>query len=95
MNDHNVKYFDGFVDVKISQKLGKKRRKHDKIVFWAKVKSNKIEVLLLSLWLILFYLYYFSSINNLLKDHDEIKEEIRNISKIFIDLFNVNKKATV
>ena len=60
--------------------IQKKKQKHDKIVFSAKSKSNKIEVLV-SKALIDSNISHdeFVLINNALKEYDQIKEEIKNL----------------
>ena len=60
--------------------IKKKKKKHDKIVFLAKSKLDKIEVLI-SKALIDSVISHeeFVLINNLLKEYNKIKEEIKNL----------------
>ena len=57
----------------------KKRKKHDHIVLLAKTKLNSIEVLI-SKALIDLYINHddFVSVNNVLREYNKIKEEIKN-----------------
>ena len=59
--------------------IKKKKKKHDKIVFLAKSKLNKIEVLI-SKTLINAVLSHdeFVLIKNVLKEYDDMKEKIKN-----------------
>ena len=59
--------------------MKKKRKKHDKIVLLAKTKLNTIEVLI-SKVLIASYINHheFVSVNNVLREYNEVKEEIKN-----------------
>ena len=61
--------------------IKKKKKKHDKIVSLAKSKLNRIEVLI-SKSLIDSNISYdeFVSINNVLKEYEEMKEEIKNLN---------------
>ena len=63
----------------ISQWLRKRKKKHDKIVLLAKTKLNIIEVLI-SKALIDSSISHdeFVLVNNVLKEHDDMKEEIQN-----------------
>ena len=60
--------------------IKKKKKKHDKIVLLAKSKLNSIEVLI-SKALIDSNISYdvFVLINNVLKEYDDMKEEIKNL----------------
>ena len=60
--------------------IKKKKKKHDKIVFLAKSKLNRIEVLI-SKALIDSVISHeeFVLINNALKEYDNMKEEIENL----------------
>ena len=60
--------------------MKKKKKKHDKIVLLAKSKLNRIEVLI-SKALIDSNISHdeFVLINNVLKEYDKIKEEIKNV----------------
>ena len=60
--------------------IKKKKKKHDKIVLLAKSKLNSIEVLI-SKVLIDSYINHdeFVLINNVLKEYDEMKEDIKNL----------------
>ena len=60
--------------------IKKKKKKHDKIVLLAKSKLNSIEVLI-SKALIDSVISHdeFVLINNVLKDYDKMKEEIKNL----------------
>ena len=60
--------------------IKKKKKKHDKIVFLAKSKLDKIEVLI-SKALIDSVISHeeFVLINNLLKEYNKIKEKIKNL----------------
>ena len=59
--------------------IKKKRKKHDKIVSLGKIKLDTIEVLIFKA---LIYLYTnhdeLVSVNNVLREYDEMKEEINN-----------------
>ena len=57
----------------------KKKKKHDKIVFLGKSKSDTAEVLVCKA-LIDSYISHdeFASVNNILREYNEIKEEIKN-----------------
>ena len=59
--------------------IKKKKKKHNKIVLVAKTELNTIEVLI-SKALIDSYINYdvFVSVNNVLREYNEMKEEIRN-----------------
>ena len=61
--------------------IKKKKKKHDKIVSLAKSKLNRIEVLI-SKSLIDSNISHdeFVSINNVLKEYEEMKEEIKNLN---------------
>ena len=83
--------------------IKKKREKHDKILFFAKVKFNQIEVLI-SKALIDSYINHddFVSLNNVLREYNEITEESRNpentlkyyinIWKYYINMVDVGRK---
>ena len=60
--------------------IKKKKKKHDKIVFLAKSKLNRIEILI-SKALIDSVISHdeFVLINNVLKEYNEMKEEIKNL----------------
>ena len=56
----------------------KKKKKHDKAVLLAKAKLNSIDVLVSKALIDLYISYYeFALINNVLEEHDKIKENIR------------------
>ena len=59
--------------------IKKKKKNHDKIVFLGKDKLNTIEVLI-SKALVESYISHdkFGSVNNILREYNEIKEEIKN-----------------
>ena len=59
--------------------IKKKKKKHDKIVFLGKDKLNTIEVLI-SKSLIDLYISHeeFVSVNNVLREYNKIKKEIKN-----------------
>ena len=60
--------------------IKKKRKKHDKIVLLAKSKLNSIEVLIAkALTDSVFSHDEFVLINNVLKEYDYMKEEIKNL----------------
>ena len=61
-------------------KLIMKKKNHDKIILMAKSKFNSIEVLI-SMSLIDSNISYdeFVSTNNVLKEYDDMKEEIKNL----------------
>ena len=60
--------------------IEKKKKKYDKIVLLAKSKLNSIEVLLSKALIDLVISHYeFVSINNVQKEYDEMKEEIKNL----------------
>ena len=63
--------------------IKKKKKKHDKIVLLAKSKLNSIEVLI-SKALIDSIISHdeFVLINNVLKEYDEMKEEIKNLKRL-------------
>ena len=63
----------------LSQKKKKERKKHDKIVLLAETKLNTIDILI-SKVLIDLYINYdeFFSVNNVLREYNEMKEEIKN-----------------
>ena len=63
--------------------IKKKKRKHNKIVLLAKSKLNSIKVLI-SKALIASNIIHeeFFLINNVLKEYDDIKEEMKNLLKI-------------
>ena len=60
--------------------IKKKKKKHDKIVLLAKSKLNSIEVLI-SRTLIDSCISHdeFVSVNNMLREHDDMKEEIKTL----------------
>ena len=60
--------------------IKKKKKKHDKIVLLGKDKLNTIEILI-SKALINSYVSHdeFVSVNHLLREHYEMKEEIKNL----------------
>ena len=68
--------------IKKYKSITKKKKKHDKIVLLAKSKLNSIEVLI-SKTLIDSNLSHneFVLINNVLKEYDKMKEEIKNLKK--------------
>ena len=57
--------------------IKKKKKKHDKTVLLGKYKSNTIEVLISK---VLVYITYgeFVSVNNVLREYNEMKKEIKN-----------------
>ena len=59
--------------------IKKKKKKHDKIVLLAKTKLNTIEALV-SKTLIISNISHdkFVSLNNVLKEYDDMKEEFKN-----------------
>ena len=61
--------------IKYKSKIKKKKKRNDKIVLLAKAKLNTIEVLIDS------NISYdeFALINNMLKEYDDMKEEIKNL----------------
>ena len=61
----------------------KKKKKHDKIVLAAKTKLNSIEVLI-SKALINSYISHdgIVSLNNVLREYDDMKQEIKNLKFI-------------
>ena len=60
--------------------IKKKKKKHDKIVFLAKSKLNKIEILFSKVLNDSNISHdKFDLINNMLKEYDEMKEEIKNL----------------
>ena len=61
--------------------LKKKKKKHDKIVLLAKTKLNSIEVLICKA-LIDSHICHdeFVFENNVLKEHDDMKQEIKNLN---------------
>ena len=61
-------------------KIKKKKKKHDKIVLLAKFKINSIEVLISKVLIDLVISHdEFVLINNVLKEYNEMKEEIKNL----------------
>ena len=65
---------------KLQELIKKKKKKHDKIVLLAKSKLNRIDVLI-SKSVIDSHISHgeFVSINNVLKEYEEMKEEIKNL----------------
>ena len=62
----------------------KKKKKHDKIVLLAKSKLNSIEVLICKALIDLVISHHeFFLINNVLKEYNEMKEDLNSSSKIF------------
>ena len=60
--------------------IKKKKKKHDKIVLLAKSKLNSIEVLIYKALIhSVISQNEFVLINNVLKEYNEMKEEIRNL----------------
>ena len=78
-----LKFFAKMAGIKKYKSIIKKNRKiHDKIVFLPKPKLNKIEVLTSKpLTNSNISHHELISINNVLKEYDEIKEKIRSSSK--------------
>ena len=61
-------------------KIKKKKKKHDKIVLLAKFKINSIEVLISKVLIDLVISHdEFVLINNVLKEYNKMKEEIKNL----------------
>ena len=61
-------------------KIKKKKKKHDKIVLLAKFKINSIEVLISKVLIDLVISHdEFVLINNVLKEYNEMKEEIKSL----------------
>ena len=59
--------------------IKKKKKEHDKIVFLAKANWNAIEVLISKAWINLSISHEeFASVNNVLKECNDMKEEIEN-----------------
>ena len=59
--------------------MKKKRKKHDKIVLLAKTKLNTIEVLISKVSIASYINHHeFVSVNNVLREYNEVKEEIKN-----------------
>ena len=73
-NSAGIKKYDSIIK--------KKRKKHDKIVLLGKAKLDTIEVLM-SKALIYSYISHdeFGSINNVLREDNEMKEDIKNLEK--------------
>ena len=60
--------------------IKKKKKNHDKIVFLAKYKLNSIEVLISKALIDSVISHYeFVLINNILKEYNEIKDEIKSL----------------
>ena len=63
--------------------IKKKKKKHDKIILLAKAKLNSIEVLiskaLIKALIQLLVMMSLFLINNVLKEYNEMKEEIKNL----------------
>ena len=60
--------------------LKKKKKKHDKIIFLAKSKLNKIEALIFKSLIYSVIIHTeFVLINNVLKEYNKMKEEIKNL----------------
>ena len=56
--------------------IKKKKKKHDKIVLLAKTKLNTIEVLISKVLIGLYISHYeFVSVNNVLKEYDDMKKD--------------------
>ena len=63
--------------------INKKKKKHDKIVLLAKYKLNSIEVLTSEALIDSVISHYeFVLTNNVLKEYNEMKEEIKNLKKL-------------
>ena len=61
-------------------KIKKKKKKHDKIVLLAKFKINSIEVLISKVLIDLVISHNeFVLINNVLKEYNEMKEELKSL----------------
>ena len=61
----------------------KKRKKHDKIVLLAKTKLNTMGVLISKALIDLIISHdEFVSVNNMLKEYDDMKEKIKNSNNI-------------
>ena len=67
-----------FVRIKKHMSMKKKRKKHDKIVFFAKTKLNKASKALNESYI---SHVEFISINNVLKEYEDMKEKIKNPCK--------------
>ena len=62
--------------------IKKKKKKHDKIVLLAKTKLNTVEVLTYEALIDSNIIHEeFFSVNNMPKEYDHIKEEIKNVNK--------------
>ena len=59
--------------------IKKKKKKHDKMVFLAKSKSNNIEVLISKVLIDSYISHDEFALINVLKEYDEMKEEIKNL----------------
>ena len=59
--------------------IKKKKKKHDKIVLLAKIKLNSIEVLISKTLIDLNINHDEFLINNVLKEYDDVKEELKNV----------------
>ena len=58
--------------------IKKKKKKHDKIVFQGKYKLNPMEVLISKALIVSYISYYeFVSVNNVLREYNETKKEIK------------------
>ena len=67
-----------------------KKKKHNKIVLLAKSKLNRIEVLITKALVDSVITHNeFVLINNVLKEHDEMKEEMKNLLKTYSSLSNI------
>ena len=66
--------------IKKYQSIIKKKKKDDKIVLSAKTKLNSIEVLISKALIDLNISHYeFILVNNVLKEYDDMKKEIKNL----------------
>ena len=64
---------------KYKSMIKKRKKKHDKLVLLGKYKLNTIEVLISKSLIDLYISHHeFVSINNVLREHSEIKEEMQN-----------------
>ena len=62
--------------------INKKQKKHDKIVLLAKIKLNSIDILSSGASIDSYISHdEFVSLNNVLKEYDDVKKEIKNRNK--------------
>ena len=66
------------VELESIRQLSKKRKKQDEIVLLAKTKLNADEILISKPLINSYFIHDEVSVNNVLRDHDQMKEGIIN-----------------